>query len=94
MALHSYWLELGGICAGLAVIGTLPRSGEINLQSVRMVCNNEAEVKRCHQNLTASIYHNTESYWDLITRYHMLSGKWCKDIQTKVQWVNGHADHE
>jgi hypothetical protein len=56
-----YWLELGGICAGLAAIGVLARSGRSNLRSVRMVCDNEASVKWCNQKLTASIYHNTES---------------------------------
>jgi hypothetical protein len=68
----SYRLELGGICAGLAAIGVLARSGRINVQSVRMVCANEAAVKRCNHKLTASIYHNTESYWDLIKTYRTL----------------------
>jgi hypothetical protein len=61
----SYRSELGDTCAGLAVIGVLARSGRINLRSVRMVCDNEAAVKRCNQKLTASIYHNIESDWDL-----------------------------
>jgi hypothetical protein len=42
----SYQSELGGICAGIAVIGVLARSGRINLKSVRMVCDNKAAVKR------------------------------------------------
>jgi hypothetical protein len=46
----SYWSELGGICAGLAAIGVLARSGRINLRSIRMVCDNEAAVKRCNKN--------------------------------------------
>jgi hypothetical protein len=90
----SYRSELGGICAGLTVIGVLARSGQINLRSVRMVCNNEAAVKRCNQNLTANIYHSTESEWDLLKPYHSLRDEWCRDIQTKVQWVKGHADRE
>jgi hypothetical protein len=90
----SYRSELGGICAGLAAIGVLARSGRINLRSVRMVCNNEAAAKQCKHQLTASIYHNTESDWDLLKTYHTLRDEWCRDIPTKVQWVKGHADRD
>jgi hypothetical protein len=44
----SYRSELGGICAGLAVIGVLARSGRINIRSVRLVCDNEAAVNQCN----------------------------------------------
>jgi hypothetical protein len=90
----SYRSELGGICAGLAVIGVLARSGWINIKSVRLVCDNEAMVKRCNQKLTSSIYHNTESDWDLLKTFHSLQDEWCKEISTKVQWVKGYADRE
>jgi hypothetical protein len=90
----SYLSGLGGVCAGLAVIGVLARSGRINLRSVRMVCDNEAAVKWCNQKLTASIYHNTESDWYLLKTYHILSDEWCRDITTKVQCVKEHADCE
>jgi hypothetical protein len=59
-----------------------------------MVCDNEAAVKWCNQTLTASIYHNTESDWDMLKTYHTLHDEWCRDIPTKVQWVKGHADRE
>jgi hypothetical protein len=88
----SYRSELGGIRAGLAEIGVLARSDRINLRSVRMVCNNEAAVKRCNHKLTESIYHNTESDWDLLKTYHTLCDEWYRDIPTKVKWVKGHAD--
>jgi hypothetical protein len=88
----SYRSELGGICAGLTVIGVLARSGRINLRSVRMVCDNEAAAKRCNQKLTVSIYHNTESDWDVLKTYHTLHDELCRDIQTNVQWVKGNAD--
>jgi hypothetical protein len=90
----SYRSELRGICASLAAIGVLARSGRIYLRSVRMVCDNEAAIKRCNQKLTASIYHNTECDWDLLKTYHTLREEWCRDIPTKLQWVKGHADRE
>jgi hypothetical protein len=65
-SMTSYRSDLGGICAGLVVIGVLARSGRINLLYVRMVCDNKAAVKRCNQKLTASIYHNTECDWDML----------------------------
>jgi hypothetical protein len=40
-----YRSELGGVCAGMAVIGMMARSGEINTRSVRLVCDNEAAVQ-------------------------------------------------
>jgi hypothetical protein len=88
----SYRSELGGICAGVAAIGVLTRSGRINTRPVRVVCDNEATVKRCNQKLTASIYHNTESNWDLLKTYHTLRDEWSRDITTKVQWVKGHVN--
>jgi hypothetical protein len=89
-----YRSELGGICAGLAAIGVLARSGRINLRAVRMVCGNEAAVKRCNQKLTASIYHNTLCDWDLLKTYHILCEELCRYIPTKLQWVKGNADRE
>jgi hypothetical protein len=85
----SYRSELGGICAGLAVIGVLARSVRINVRTVRLVCDNEAATKQCNQKLTSSIYHNTESDWDLLKTFHSLQYEWCKEISTKVQWVKG-----
>jgi hypothetical protein len=45
LIMMSYRSELGGIASGLAVIGTLVRSGKIKVKSVKLVCNNEAAVK-------------------------------------------------
>jgi hypothetical protein len=72
----------------------LARSGRINIWTVRLVCDNEAAVKRCNQKLTISIYYNTESDWGLLKTFHSLQEEWCKEISTKVQWVKGHADRE
>jgi hypothetical protein len=51
--------KLSGICARLAVIGVLVWAGRVNIQTVRLVCNNEVAGKWCNQNLTNSIYHKT-----------------------------------
>jgi hypothetical protein len=59
-----------------------------------MVCDNEAAVKPCNQKLTSSIYHTTESDWDLLKTYHILRDEWCRDIPTKAQWMKRHADRE
>jgi hypothetical protein len=74
----SYRSELGDICTGLTVIGVLARSGRINIMSVRLVCDNEAAVKRCNQKLTSIIYHNTERDWDLLKTFQSLQDEWCK----------------
>jgi hypothetical protein len=36
----SYRSELGGLVAGLAVLGTLFRSGAMNIRSIRFICDN------------------------------------------------------
>jgi hypothetical protein len=74
----SYKSDLGGISAGMAVIGVLARSGLINTRTFRLVCDNEASFKRCNQKLTSSIYHSTESDWDLLKMFHSLQDEWCK----------------
>jgi hypothetical protein len=74
----SYRSELGGICAGLAVIGFLGRSDWINIESVRLVCDKEAAVKRCNQKMISSSYHNTDSNWDLLKTFHSLKDECCK----------------
>jgi hypothetical protein len=92
----SYRSELGGggVCAGMAVIGTMARSGESNSRVVRLVCDNEAAVKRCNQKQTKSMFHNTEGYWDLVSTYCDLKRQWCNNIDVSVRWVKGHADRE
>jgi ribonuclease HI len=90
----SYRSELGGVCAGMAVIGTIARSEEINIRSVRFVCDNEAEVKLCNQKQTKSMFHNTEGDWDLVSTYRDLKRQWCNNIDVSFRWVKGHADRE
>jgi hypothetical protein len=90
----SYRSELGVICAGMAVIGRMARSGKINISSVRFVRDNEAAVKRCNQKQTKSVFHNTEGEWDLVSTYRYLKRHWCNNIYVSVRWVKGDADRE
>jgi hypothetical protein len=55
----SYRSELGGIASGLAVIGTLVRSGKIKVKTVKFVCDNEAVIKACKIKGTQSVFHIT-----------------------------------
>jgi hypothetical protein len=64
--MSSYYSELGGIVEGLAALGTLFRSGHINIQSVRFLCDNESAVLAAKLPITDSILFNTKGYWDLI----------------------------
>jgi hypothetical protein len=85
---HCTW-QHKGLNLGLAVIVFLPRSGWINIRTVRLVCDDEAAAKWCNQKLTSRIYHHTESYWEVLNTFDIIQDEWCKEISTKVQWVNG-----
>jgi hypothetical protein len=66
LLLTSYRSELGGLVAGLAVMGTLFCEGTINIQAVRFLCDNESAVTADRRPETNSIFHNTKCDWDLI----------------------------
>jgi hypothetical protein len=78
----------------MAVIRTMARSGEINIRSVRFVCDNEAAVHRCNKKQTKSVFHNTEGDWDLVSTYHDLKRQWCNNIDVSFRRVKGHEDRE
>jgi hypothetical protein len=59
LLMMSYRSELGGIIRGLAVIGTLIRSGNIKVKSVKPFCDNEAAIKACKRKRTQSVFHRT-----------------------------------
>jgi hypothetical protein len=71
--------ELGGIASGLAVIGTLVRSGKIKVKTVKFVCDNEAAIKACRRKRTQCVFHRTEYDHDLISTIHFLQEHWCQD---------------
>jgi hypothetical protein len=62
----SYRSELGGIIAGLAVLGTLLRSGVINVRRIKFICDNSAAILVSKRELTQSIFHRKEGDHDLI----------------------------
>jgi hypothetical protein len=75
----SYWSELGGIATGLGVLATLSRPGLILIRSVTLICDNPAAVLASKRDLTPSVFHRTESDFDLITTIKYLEEEWCRD---------------
>jgi hypothetical protein len=55
----SYRSELGGLVDGLAVLGTLFRSGAMHIRSIRFICDNESAVTASRRPKSESIFHNT-----------------------------------
>jgi hypothetical protein len=88
----SYQSKLGGLVAGLAVLGTLFRSGAINIRSIIFICDSESAVTAARQPKSESIFHNTRCDWDLIVMIQDLIVRWCKGIALSFHWVKGHAD--
>jgi hypothetical protein len=88
----SYRSELGGLVANLAVLGTLFRSGTLNIRSIIFLCDNESAVTVARRPKSESIFHNTKCDWDLIATIQDLIARWCKGISLSFQWVKGHAD--
>jgi hypothetical protein len=87
----SYRFELGGLVAGLAVLGTIFRSGTMDIRSIRFICDNESAVTAARRPKSKSIFHNTRCDWDLITTIQDLIVRWCKGISLSFHWVKGHA---
>jgi hypothetical protein len=88
----SYRSELGGIIAGLAVLGTLIRSGLINARSIKFICENSAAILASKGELTQSIFHRTEGDHDLIATMKYLQHNWCNNTEVAYAWVKGHVD--
>jgi hypothetical protein len=88
----SYRSELGGLVAGLAVLGAPFRSGAMIIWSIRFICDNESAVTTARRPKSESIFHNTRCDWDLIATIQDLIVRWCKGIALSFHWVKGHAD--
>jgi hypothetical protein len=87
-----YRSELGGVAAGLAVLGTLSRLGLINIASATFLCDNESAVLSTNMPLTDSIFHRVEGDHDLASTLKDLHENWCRGLDITYDWVKGHAD--
>jgi hypothetical protein len=90
--MQSYRSELGGVAAGLAVLGTLSRSGLINIASTAFLCANKSAVLSTNRPLIYSIFHRIEGYHDLVSTIKDLQENWCRGMDITYEWVKGHAD--
>jgi ribosomal protein L37AE/L43A len=91
--MQSYRSELGGVAAGLAVLGTLSRSGLINIESSMFLCNNESAGRSTSRPLIDIIFHRIEGEHDLVSTIKDLQENWCRGLDITYDWVKGHADH-
>jgi hypothetical protein len=92
LLMTSYRSELGGLASALAVLGMLERSGSLNIRSVKCVSDNQSAVRACKRKPTESIFHRTESDYDLLAKIMNLQEEWCNGINIQYAWVRGHAD--
>jgi hypothetical protein len=92
LIMTSYSSELGGLALALAVLGMLERSGRLNIRSVKCVSDNQSAVRACKRNPTESIFHKTESDYDLLATITNLQSEWCNGINIQYAWVRVHAD--
>jgi hypothetical protein len=88
----SYQFELGRLVAGHAVLGTLFRSGTLNIRSIRSVCDKESAVTASRRPKSEIIFHNTKCDWDVIVTIQDIIARWCNGIAFSFHWVKGHAD--
>jgi hypothetical protein len=87
-----YRSELVGLASALAVLGMLEISGHLNIRSVKCVSDNQSAVRACKRKSTESIFHRTESDYNLLATITNLQEEWCNGINIKYAWVIGHAD--
>jgi hypothetical protein len=87
-----YRSELGGVAAGLTVLGTLSRSGLINIASTTLLCDNASAILSANRPLTDSIFHQIEGDHDLIITIKDLQDNWCRGMDITYEWVKGHDD--
>jgi hypothetical protein len=90
--IQSYRSELGGVAAGLAGLGTLSRSGLVNIASTTFLCDNASYILSANRPLTDSIFHRIEGDHDLVSTIKYLQENWCRDMDITYEWVKGHAD--
>jgi hypothetical protein len=90
--MQSYRSDIGGVAAGLAVLGTLSRSGLINIASSTFMCDNESAFLSTNRPLTDIIFHRIEGDHALVSTIKDLQENWCRGLDIMYDWVKGHAD--
>jgi hypothetical protein len=90
--MQSYRSELAGVDTGLAVLGTLSRSGLINIASATFMCDNELDVLSTNRPLTDGIFHRIEGDHELVSTIKDLQDSWYRGLDIMYDWVKGHAD--
>jgi hypothetical protein len=80
------------VAAGIAVLGTLNRSGLINIASATFLCDNESDVISTNRTPADSIFHRIEGDHDLVSTIKDLQENWCRGLDITYNWVKGHAD--
>jgi hypothetical protein len=90
--MQSYRSELGDVAVGLAVLGTIIRSGLINIASMTFLCNNKYAVLSTNRPLTDSIFHRIEVDHNLIITIKDLQENWCRGMDITYEWVKGYYD--
>jgi ribonuclease HI len=92
LSMTSYRSELGGLASALTVLGMLERLVHLNIHSVKFVSDNQSAVRACKRKPTESIFHRTESDYDLLATITNLQEEFCNGINIQYAWVRGHAD--
>jgi hypothetical protein len=90
--MQSHRSELGGVAAGLSVLGTLSRWGLINISSTTFLCDNAPAILSANRPLTDSIFHQIEGDRDLVGTIKDLQENWCRNMDITYEWVKGHGD--
>jgi hypothetical protein len=83
-------LNWGRVAEGLAVLGTISRSGLINIASATFLCDNKSAVLSTNRPLTDSIFHRIEVDHDLVSTIKDLQENWCRGIAITYEWGKGH----
>jgi hypothetical protein len=80
------------VTAVLAVLGTLIRSGLINIASTMFLCDNVSAILLANRPLTDTIFHCIEGDHDLVSTIKYLQENWCHCLDITYKWVKGHSD--
>jgi hypothetical protein len=80
------------VAAGLAVLGTLSRSGLFKIASATFLCDNESAVLSTNSPLTDSIFYRIEGDHDLASTIKDKQENWCCGLDITYDWVKEHAD--